>query len=174
MQTWFSRRESNQSTFAYTPEDRRHHLTLIQTALSRMASSSVSAKSWLLPVVTAAYGFAIVQGNGWVALLGIVAVLLFAVMDAGYLRLERAFRALYRDVAAGRRRDYDMNPRRYLDKINADEDDQREENCRWGKVIWSWSLAGFYGPLIALGFLIATFEAIPHVNVLLHAICECR
>jgi hypothetical protein len=133
------------------PEDRRKHLELIQGAVDRMAGSSASAKSWLLPVVTAAFGFSLVQREVFVGLLGLGSVLLFAFLDAQYLRQERAFRALYRDAAIGRIPVFEINPSRYYNGPNHDEDDHRSENCRWNKVIWSWSLAGFYGPMILVG-----------------------
>lgn len=135
-------------------EDRRKHLDLIQGVVSRMAAASANAKSWLLPVVTAAFAFAVVESQPAVGLLGLGAVLLFAFVDAQYLRQERAFRALYRAAVVGRVALFEMSPARYFNKPNQDEDDERAENCRWGKVIWSWSLAGFYGPMAALGLVL--------------------
>lgn len=77
---------------------RLKHLDFIQALISRMSHSSAQAKSWLLPVVVAAYGYALTQRSGSVALLGIAAVLLFCYMDASYLRQERAYRRLYNAV----------------------------------------------------------------------------
>lgn len=135
-------------------EDRRKHLEMIQAAVTRMASSSASAKSWLLPVATVAYGYAITDRNVPVALLGLGAVILFGFLDAQYLRLERAFRVLYKKAAFGAVTVFDMNPSPYFNRPNGDEDDQRSENCRWSSVVWSWSLAGFYAPLVLAGGLI--------------------
>jgi hypothetical protein len=133
------------------PDDRRKHLDLIQAAVTRMASASSNAKSWLLPVVTATYGYALVKNAESVALLGIAAVIVFAMLDAQYLRQERAFRALYRDAVAGNVPLFELSPARYFNKPNGDEEDTRSESCKWRKVIWSWSLGGFYGPLGVVG-----------------------
>lgn len=149
---------------ALDPEDRRKHLELIQNAVDRMAGSSANAKSWLLPVVTAAFGFSLVEREFLVAILGLGAILLFAFLDAQYLRQERAFRALYRDAVGGRVPLFEISPASYYNKPNQDEDDKRAENCRWPDVIWSWSLAGFYGPMILVGLgILAMF--IPWVDI---------
>jgi hypothetical protein len=135
----------------YGAEDRRKHLDMVQTVVSRMAAASSTSKGWLLPVVTATYGFALVQCEPMVAGLGIVAIAVFGVLDAHYLRQERAFRVLFREVARNKVRDYDMNVKRYFHKPNGDEDDERDENCHWWHVICSWALLGFYGPLVVVG-----------------------
>lgn len=74
-------------------DDRRLHLEQLQSAISRMASGSTRAKTWLLPVATATYRFARANNDTRVGGLGIAAVCLFAFFDARYLREERAFRA---------------------------------------------------------------------------------
>ena len=85
----------------HDPEDRRKHLDFIQSVVTRMSAASSNAKAWLLPVVTATYGYALTQCAGSVALLGVGATLLFSYLDANYLRQEKRFRALYKAVAQG-------------------------------------------------------------------------
>ena len=134
------------------PEDRRKHLDYVQSVIARMSSASSSAKSWLLPVATAAYGFALSQKMPSVALLGIVGFL-----DANYLRQERAYRRLYDAVARG------LVPCFALDPAAADLGKPRPTR-RWKRVwavltrwmpprsVWmSWSIAPFYGALIIAG-----------------------
>jgi histidine triad (HIT) family protein len=132
-------------------DDERKHIDLIQAAVARMASASSTAKGWLLPVVTATYGYALTQDDPQVAGLGLAAVLLFGTLDAHYLRQERAFRALYRAAVERRVPVYEMNSGRFFGKPNRDEDDERHENCKWRHVIFSWSVGGFYGPIVTLG-----------------------
>lgn len=143
------------------PEDKRKHLELIQAVVSRMATASSNAKSWLLPVATAAYGFALTKSSGSVATLGVVAVLLFAYIDAHYLRQERAYRRLYDVVARGER----LVPAFSLNTADADESPPKPVATakgarasmiikRWlpGWRIWiSWSILPFYGALLVLG-----------------------
>ena len=55
----------------HDPEDRRKHLDFIQSVVTRMSAASSNAKAWLLPVVTAAYGYALTQRADSVALLAV-------------------------------------------------------------------------------------------------------
>jgi diadenosine tetraphosphate (Ap4A) HIT family hydrolase len=84
-----------------TPEDRRQHLSFVQAVITRMSQASSSSKTWLLPIVTLTYGYALTKETPSVAVLGIVAVLIFGILDANYLKQERAFRKLYDKVGAG-------------------------------------------------------------------------
>lgn len=127
---------------------------MIQQTITRMAASSASAKGWLLPVITAAYGYALTSGSAQVALLGVGAAVLFGTLDTHYLRQERAFRALYRQAVDGHVTTYEMSNAPYFSKPNGDQADERQENCRWIKVLMSWSIAGFYLPLVSVGTLI--------------------
>ncbi len=144
------------------PDDRRKHLDFIQSVVTRMSSASSTAKGWLLPVVTVAYGFALTEKAESVALLGVVAVLLFALLDANYLRQEKAYRRLY-DAVARETRDV---PLFCLDPSNADDPGPPAVTL-WSKAmrrlqkwvpsrgVWlSWSIAPFYGGLIITGILV--------------------
>src|SRR5690625_7464709 len=84
------------------PEDTRKHLDFIQAIVTRISTASSTAKAWLLPVVTAAYGYALTQNAESVALLGDGATLLFAYLDANYLPQEKRFRSLYKNVTRGK------------------------------------------------------------------------
>ncbi|UAK36965.1 HIT family protein [Gordonia bronchialis] len=142
-----------------SPEDRRKHLDYIQAVVTRQSAASSSAKGWLLPVTTAAFGFALTQHLWPLALLGVIAVILFAYLDANYLRSEKAFRKLYNTVARAER----MVPRFTLDPTDADEPpvDGTPEKTRWQKLkqsyvpewsVWrSWSIAPFYVAMLVLG-----------------------
>lgn len=146
-----------------TDEDRRQHLGFIQAVITRMSAASSTAKGWLLPVVTATYGFALTQNDGSVALLGMTAVGLFAMLDANYLRQEQAYRRLYDTVA----RKVRPVPSFTLDPSEADEAPPpgvapRNRIVvyigRWlpGSRVWlSWSIAPFYGGLLLVGLFIA-------------------
>ena len=83
---------------AVSADDHRKHLEFIQDVITRMAGASSSAKGWLLPVVTATYGYAITKTEWAVAALGVLAVVLFGFLDANYLKHERSFRELYKAV----------------------------------------------------------------------------
>jgi hypothetical protein len=143
-------------------EDRRKHLDHIQAVIIRMSAASSTAKGWLLPVVTAAYGYAATKNAGPIALLGLAAVVLFAFLDANYLGQERAFRRLYAAVSRSEVPSYSMNP----------ADAEEEQPAQWyywllwpfrfvlgpwvprPKVWLSWSIAPFYGTLLGVGLYI--------------------
>lgn len=160
------------------PDDRRKHLDFIQTVVTRMSAASTTTKSWLLPVVTATYGFALTQKTASVAVLGLGAVLLFAFLDANYLRQERAYRRLYKAVARGT----PQIPCFSLDPSDADEPTPEastspaaagvspvaiKKRRRWEKImrlarrwvptdreVWlSWSVTPMYGALLIVGIV---------------------
>lgn len=146
-----------------SPEDVRKHLDFIQAVVTRMSAASSSAKGWLLPVVTATYGYALTQHARSVALLGLLAVALFMFLDANYLRQEQAYRGLY-DAVARRTRDV---PLYSLDVADACDPAPYPESF-WGRLharsskwfpsrkVWlSWSIAPFYGSLGVFGLVLS-------------------
>ncbi len=147
------------------PEDRRKHLDFIQATITRMSSASTTAKSWMLPVLTLTYGYSITKKMESIALLGVGAALLFAYLDANYLRQEKRFRRLYKAVAEGRDEvaAFSLNP----DDITPDPWDGSDEDWakwmpRWinrfipGPAVWfSWAIGPFYLALVIAGVAIA-------------------
>ncbi|OII07913.1 HIT family protein [Curtobacterium sp. MCBA15_005] len=136
-----------------SPEDRRQHLGFIQGVISRMASASASAKTWLLPIMTAAYAYAFVQRSWPIAVLGIAAVAVFALLDANYLKQERSFRTLYDHVARGGPvPPFSMNP------TVASPADRTKVNYWPDPQDWkSWAIAPFYLPLLLVGGALVTY-----------------
>lgn len=151
------RRDSAEPPIA--PEDRRKHLDYIQAVVTRQSAASAAAKGWLLPIVTATFGFALTQHSWALAALGMVAVLLFAYLDANYLKSEKQFRRLYNTVA----RSSQKVPLFTLDPVDAEDPlpPSAPTSTRWSKfkgaylperAIWaSWSIAPFYIALFLLG-----------------------
>lgn len=151
------------------------HLDYIQSIITRMAHSSTQSKSWLLPVVTAAFGYALTQGSRAVALLGIAAVLLFGYLDANYLRQERAYRRLYNAVVLGKKvPELSLDPHD-IDKRIPDADGDVAEGSDdpgyftklWNSVrnwffndpeVWfSWSIFPFYGGFLTVGISVFVY-----------------
>lgn len=127
-------------------EDRRQHLSFIQAVITRMSQASSSSKSWLLPIVTVTYGYAITQKSVSVALLGCLAVLVFCVLDANYLKQERAFRNLYDRVAAG----HAVPPFSMSPAVASPTGTRANYWPDWPDVR-SWAVAPVYGPLLLAG-----------------------
>jgi hypothetical protein len=146
------------------PEDRRKHLDYIQATITRMSAAATTTKSWLMPVVTATYGYALTQEDGSVAALGLAAVALFAYLDANYLRQEKRFRRLYKAVAEGENKiaAFSLNPDDVtLETSGHSAEDWADGIPRWfnrfvpGPSVWvSWSIGPFYLALIAVGVAI--------------------
>jgi hypothetical protein len=139
-------------------EDRRKHLDHVLAVATRMATASSAAKGWLLPVVTATYGYGLTKDAPSIVLLGVGAVVLFAFLDANYLRDEHIYRALYLEVAKKTVTEFSMelpdngrpSTRSLFQKLFG-------LVGRWipGPKEWlSWSIAPFYGSMLAAGLYI--------------------
>ncbi len=150
------------STAAPSDEDRRKHLDFIQAVITRMSAASSNAKGWLLPVVTATYGFALIHHSRAVALLGLASVVVFMLLDANYLQQERAYRRLYNTVALGTRAvpSFSLDPSEADDPVPASPglcERVRTAVGRWVPAwnVWSsWSILPFYGGLLLIGVCI--------------------
>ena len=146
------------------PEDRRKHLDYIQATITRMSAAASTTKSWMMPVVTATYGYALTKKADSVAVLGLAAVALFAYLDANYLRQEKRFRRLYKAVAEGENKiaAFSLNP----DDVTLDTSGHSAEDwAEWmprgvnrfipGPSVWiSWSIGPFYLALVVVGVAI--------------------
>jgi len=73
-------------------DDRRKHLDHLQSVISRQSAASSATKGWLMPIITATFGIALTQRSALLAAVGLLAIILFAYMDAHYLQNERGFR----------------------------------------------------------------------------------
>lgn len=146
-----------------SPEDRRKHLDYIQAVVTRQSAASASAKGWLLPVVTAVFGFALTQHVWLLAMLGMFLIAVFSYVDASYLRSEKAYRALYNAVSRSQR----MVPLFTLDPTDAHEPQCGDTRAaaKWKvlrdkylppREVWtSWSIAPFYSAMLLLGVGVA-------------------
>lgn len=145
------------------PDDnQRKHMEFVQAIVIRMAGASSNAKAWLLPVVAATYGYALTKNAESVALLGVAAVAIFMMLDANYLRQERAYRRLYDAVAAGSPYvpTFSLDPRHATTPLPPATTRWRRI-CRlarrWfpDRTVWlSWSIMPFYGALLLVGIAI--------------------
>ncbi len=133
---------TSDNNHAYTAEDRRKHLDYVQAVIARLAQGSSSAKGFSLTIGTAAFGFSALNEAWYLALLGATVVVAFSVLDMYYLHQERLFRCLYEGVVKGTVANYDM-----------DKDAFKSEASRWN-TYRSWSVLGFYLPLLLAGLLV--------------------
>lgn len=121
-------------------EMRIKHLEMVQAIVARMASQGATLKNWCITTTTALCGFAITLQRPIVALLALLPVVTFALLDTQYLRIERRLRELFDRVRA---EDWTMPPSFEIDLKDA-------PNINYWAVFVSWSIVSFYA-LLALG-----------------------
>src|SRR5919112_427942 len=77
------------------------HLQMIQNVVTRLASQSTTVKGWCVTITGALLGFGATSATPIVAAIANYVICAFAVLDAYYLALERAYRTLYHRAASG-------------------------------------------------------------------------
>lgn len=80
------------------PQLRAKHLEMIQAIITRVAGYSAAVKNLCVTVVTALGGFAIANTQEGLGALATALIVIFALLDAQYLRVERRFRTLFDHV----------------------------------------------------------------------------
>jgi hypothetical protein len=118
-------------------ELRVKHLEMIQAIVARMAGNGAALKNWCITVTTAVCGFAITLQRPFVALLALLPITIFALLDAQYLRGERRFRARFDQI---RREDWGQLPSFEISLKDA-------PRIGYWRVLGSWSVMVFYAPL---------------------------
>jgi len=71
------------------------HLGITQSIIQRMASNSASCKAWCITLVSAILVIVADKGRSQYTLIALIPTVLFLVLDAYYLALERMFRQSY-------------------------------------------------------------------------------
>jgi hypothetical protein len=82
------------------------HLQMIQAIIARLGSQSTTVKGWCVTVTAALLGFGTSRSSSLFAAVAMYVVFAFAVLDAYYLSLERAYRSLYDRVVDGQATDW--------------------------------------------------------------------
>jgi len=84
-----------QSQFKENSQAVQSHLTILQSVIQRMAANSSSSKAWCVTLVSAILVIVADKGKPQYAWLALIPTILFLVLDAYYLSLERGFRNAY-------------------------------------------------------------------------------
>lgn len=83
-------------------DDVRQHLSFIQGVITRMNSNSFSMKGWMVAIVSALCAVYASNANSSSAYIyfiaAIIADILFCLLDAYYLKMEKEYRKLYSNV----------------------------------------------------------------------------
>lgn len=126
------------------------HLGMLQSVIERMASRSASAKTWCVTLVAAIVVVVPETGAGPLAI-SVIPILMFFVLDAYYLGLEKGFRKTY-EV--------------FVEKLHKSELETEDvfivktTGSPWG-LFWdstlSFSIWPFYGTLLAVVVVVTEF-----------------
>jgi hypothetical protein len=122
------------------------HLEMVQAIVARIANHGAALKNWCITTTTAVCGFAITLQRPLVALLALLPIVTFALLDTPYLRVERRFRELFDRIRA---EDWATPPGFEINLQGAPKVNY------WGVFI-SWSIASFYA-LLAVGVVLVMF-----------------
>jgi uncharacterized protein (DUF486 family) len=114
------------------------HLEMLQTIVGRMAAYGATLKNYCLTVTTAACGFGVTLQRPLVALVALLPIIIFASLDAQYLRVERRFRSLFEQF---RQEAWSTMPTFEISLKTAPK-------IRYWNVVVSWSIINFYAPLL--------------------------
>jgi len=126
-------------------ELRVKHLDMIQGVIARVAGYGATLKNYCITLATALCGFAVTLQHPYLAVVSLMPIILFAALDAQFLRVERRFRALYDEV---RKQDWNSVPTFEISLTNAPQ-------VSYCDVLASWSITIFYIPLAGIVLAVA-------------------
>jgi hypothetical protein len=122
---------------------RLKYLEMVQAVIARIANYNATLKNYCITLTTAICGFAITLHRPHVTVLALLPIIVFALLDTQYLRIERRFRALYDRV---RQEDWHIVPNFEINLGAA-------PTLGFSPVFFSWSIWSFYLPL-AVGVIV--------------------
>lgn len=120
------------------------HLTMLQGVIARMGANSFTLKA-----LSASFGSGAIavmatadKPSPYYAIAAVIPIVMFWMMDAQYLKYERAYRRLFDQVRKGQQVDpYCLDPSPFMGEIGSVI-----------RIALSWSVAGFYvAVMIGLG-----------------------
>lgn len=121
------------------------HLDMIQSIINRMAGNSFFLKGWGVTLVSALFALAAKDGNLLFLFVACFPCICFWFLDAYFLRQERLYRELYRDVAEKTESeiDFTMNASIFSEVIPS-----------WVDTVFSVTLRLFYGAILVTIFVV--------------------
>jgi hypothetical protein len=125
------------------------HLSIIQNVIQRMGTNSASCKTWCITIVAAILVVIADKGRPQFVWLAVLPIITFASLDVYYLHLEKGFRTSYNDFIR-KIHHHSVKP---SDLYTLDPTGSTRDLV--GAALKSYSIAGFYAPLLLLA--LATF-----------------
>jgi hypothetical protein len=126
-------------------ESKLKHLELVQGVINRMAGNSFLLKGWSVTLTSALFALAAKDSNPFFAYLAYFPCATFWTLDGYFLKQERLYRELYKDVAARQSSeiDFSMNATKFNDSVDS-----------WLSTCFSLTLSMFHGTVFGVIFLI--------------------
>lgn len=87
--------EQGDDTFHENSDAVQAHLGISQSVIQRMAANSASCKGWCIAITSAILVLVAYRGKPDYVLISLIPIILFLVLDAYYLSLEKRFRHSY-------------------------------------------------------------------------------
>ncbi|MDJ0716141.1 MAG: hypothetical protein QNJ54_18255 [Prochloraceae cyanobacterium] len=126
-------------------EKRIKHMEFVQAVIARMASNSFQIKGWSVTIVTALFALTGVTTKPIFILIALLPALSFWGLDAYYLRQERLFRKLYKNLQLSFENKVDIN--KTVKPFSLSTKDYQSEVI-WFKVLRSPTILVFHGVII--------------------------
>ena len=127
------------------------YLELIQTVTARMASNSFFLKGWTITIAAGLFALAAKDSNIHFALLALFPALAFWGLDAYYLRQERLFRELYKEVC------YLLaEPRQNYPLFSLDTSPYQKKVSSWFKTLWSPTVVAVHATVVLVILIVLT------------------
>jgi hypothetical protein len=128
------------------------YLGMIQNVISRMASNSFLLKGWTVTLVVGLLAFAnIKEMDSKYAILALIPIIFFWILDGFFIQQERLFRKLYEYAAAleNEKVDFSMDTKPFKKEVGS-----------WLKAIFSKTHLLFYLPILLVTIIIVFFKQI--------------
>jgi hypothetical protein len=125
-------------------DDRIKHLEMIQTVIARLGNDGFLVKGWSITVTTVLFGLAVNSKRPLLAVVAVLPIFAFWILDTYYLRAERLFRELYEqtrtDGSGYELFKMDATSESFIKGLNAD----RQHVARWWNTAWRPTLVWLY------------------------------
>jgi hypothetical protein len=131
-----------------TPEK---HIEFVQQVITRMNGNSFQLKTWAVTLTAGLFALS-ERSNPWFALLALVPIFVFWLIDAYYLKLERRYRHLYDDLCLHAGTPSYAQGKHYSMKLS----DYALPVVRWRSCAFSRTQVWIYFPLLVIVALVVT------------------
>lgn len=133
-------------------EGKVEYLQMIQEPICRMSTTSAIFKGFAATIVAGISAISYSTTNTWVLVLSFLPILAFAMLDVYYIRLERKFRFLYKQVCTG---NHAVN---FLMEITTDPLEIISAKARIWDCIKSPSILLFYPVMLVILIVVIVFK----------------